>query len=166
MDFKRFIKHLFTSTATVKHYLPDVSFASITSIITAAEREHRGEIRFVIEAALEPHQVLRNVTPRQRALEIFSQLRVWDTELNSGVLVYVLFADRAVEVVADRGIYDKTAQNHCWEKIVKAMEASFSRGDFEAGAIEGVKAIAKELITYFPADTTNPDELPNDVVLM
>jgi len=166
MNFKRFAKHLFTTEAAVKRYFSNESFAKITSAIAVAERQHRGEIRFAIEASLEPSQLIKNVTPRERALEIFSQLRVWDTELNSGVLIYVLFADRAVEVVADRGIYDKTANNHCWETIVKAMEDAFVAGNFEAGAIDGVKAVAKELIHYFPAGELNPDELPNDVILV
>lgn len=166
MDFKRFIKHLFTTEAAVKRHFPDASFATITSAIAVAERQHRGEIRFAIEAALEPSQLLHNITPRQRALELFSQLRVWDTELNSGVLIYVLFADRAVEVIADRGIHDKTAQNHCWEQIVKAMENSFAAGHFETGAVEGIKAVAEELTHYFPEENNNPDELPNDVILV
>jgi uncharacterized membrane protein len=157
---------LFTTDAAVKRHLSDKTLSVITSAVAAAERQHRGEICFAVEAALEPGQLVREVTPRQRALEVFSQLRVWDTELNSGVLIYVLFADRAVEVVADRGIFDKTAKNHCWENIVKAMEAEFAKGNFEVGAVEGVNAVAKELITYFPADDNNPDELPNKVVLL
>lgn len=166
MNFKRFIKHLVTTESAVKRHFSDASLSNITSAAADAERQHRGEICFAIEAALEPGQLLRGVTPRQRALEIFSQLRVWDTELNSGVLIYVLFADRAVEVIADRGIYDKTAQNHCWEQIVKAMEDAFAAGRFETGAVEGITAVAKELINYFPAGDKNPDELPNNVVLV
>ncbi|MET0355218.1 MAG: TPM domain-containing protein [Cellvibrio sp.] len=166
MDFKRFIKHLFTTESAVKRHFSDASLSNITSAVADAERQHRGEICFAIEAALEPGQVLRGITPRQRAMEIFAQQRVWDTELNSGVLIYVLFADRAVEVIADRGIYDKTAQNHCWENIVKAMENAFSAGRFEDGAVDGIKAVATELINYFPASDHNPDELPNNVVLV
>lgn len=166
MNFKRFIKHLFTTEIALKRHFTDESLARITSAIAAAERDHRGEIRFAVEAALEPVQLLKNLSPRERALEIFSQLRVWDTELNSGVLIYVLFADRAVEVIADRGIFDKTAQNHCWENIVKTMEKAFSAGDFEAGSLAGIRAVSDELIRYFPSNGHNPDELPNDVVLV
>lgn len=166
MDLKRFCKHLFTHEAGVRRHFNETAMANITSAIAAAEGGHRGEIRFAIEAALDPVQLMRGITPRQRALDVFSQLRVWDTELNSGVLIYVLFADRAVEVVADRGIHDKTAHNHCWEKIVNAMEAAFAAGNFEAGALDGIRAVAEELTHYFPAGEQNPDELANDVVLI
>lgn len=166
MNLKRLTKHLFTTESSVKKHFSDHSLGIIKAAIDAAEKNHRGEIRFAIEAALAPAQILRDLSPRERALEIFSQLRVWDTEYNSGVLIYVLFADSAVEIVADRGIHDKTAKNPCWEKIIKDMEQAFASSDFEAGIIEGIEAVAKELITHFPADDHNPDELPNEVIFV
>lgn len=166
MNFTRLTRHLFTTESALKKCFSEATLARISTAIKLAEERHRGEIRFAIEAALEPAQVLKDVTPAQRALEVFSHLRVWDTELNSGVLIYLLFADRAVEIVADRGIHDKTATHHCWENIVHTMEGAFARGQYEAGAIEGIHAVAQELIRYFPADENNPNELPNEVVFV
>ena len=166
MSFTRLTRHLFTTESALKKCFSAAALARITDAIQQAEKNHRGEIRFAIEAALEPTQLLKNLTPRQRALEVFSHLRVWDTELNSGVLIYLLFADRAVEIVADRGIHDKTAQHHCWENIIRTMETAFASGDYEAGAIGGINAVAEELIRYFPAGENNPNELPNEVILI
>jgi uncharacterized membrane protein len=166
MDIKRLFKHLFTTRASVKACFPELSLAVIKSAIEAAEDTHRGELRFVIEAALTPAQILAGVTARERALEVFSDLRIWDTELNSGVLIYVLFADRAVEIVADRGINQRASQ--AWGPIVAAMQEAYSAGFYEAGTLAGITAIEAELVKHFPLGEAgnNPDELHNDAVLL
>ena len=163
MKFERLCKHVVTTQSAVKRHFPKISLAAIKSAIDSAEANHLGEIRFVIEAALPPKQILRNMTPRQRALDVFSELRVWDTELNSGVLIYVLFADRAVEIIADRGINAKTEHCQIWQQIVVAMQQAFSTGHFESGALTAIAEIAAELIKYFPVVDTNPNELPNEI---
>ena len=97
---------------------------------------------------------------------MFSELRVWDTEYNSGVLIYLLFADRAVEIVADRGIHAKTADTQVWQRITEVMKEVFTAGQYEAGAITGIAAVTAELTRHFPASGENPDELANDVRLI
>jgi uncharacterized membrane protein len=138
---------------------------NIEAAVRDSERQHRGEIRFVVEAALHPLQLLHGITPRQRALELFAQLRVWDTEHNSGVLVYLLLADRDVEIVADRGIHGCVGSEG-WQDICSQMEAAFRRGEFEAGAVVGITQIGKVLQRHFPAGAANPNELPNTPVIL
>jgi len=166
MQLIRLIKHLLTTRASVKSYFSQSGLAAIKSAISAAENNHRGEICFAVEAALSPTQIFAGMTSRERALDVFSELRVWDTELNSGVLVYFLLADRAIEIIADRGINNKTQSEQVWQKVVTCMQDAFTAGHYEAGAINGIAAVARELIKYFPAEGENPDELPNDVVLL
>ena len=84
-----------------------------------------------------------------RALDVFSQMRVWDTQHNTGLLIYLLLADRTVEIVADRGIHEKVG-SEAWEKICKQMEAAFKQSNFEAGVIAGVQAVTKHLKAHFP----------------
>lgn len=165
MALSRLIKHLLTTHWEVKRHFPERTLVAIRSAIGDAEATHKGEIHFAIEAALHPMQVMRGITPCERALEVFSELRVWDTQHNSGVLIYVLFADRAVEIVADRGIHAKTG-TETWRRITDSMQDAFAAGLFEAGAVNGIAAVAKELIRHFPAAGTNPEELPNDVTLL
>jgi uncharacterized membrane protein len=165
MALVRIIKHLLTTGRQVKRRFPPACLASIKAAIGKAEASHRGEIRFAIEAALQPGQVIRGMTPRDRALDVFSELRVWDTQHNSGVLIYVLLADRAIEIIADRGIHAR-AGNQAWERIAGIIQDAFAAGRFEAGAVNGVAAVADELARHFPATAVNPDELPNDVKLL
>ena len=100
-----------------------------------------------------------------RAIEVFSQLRVWDTEHNNGVLIYLLLADRSVEIVADRGIHAKVDSDE-WEKICGAMEADFKQENFKDGVVKGIQAIAKQLAEHFPTHSKGPNELPDKPVLL
>ncbi|MYN18142.1 hypothetical protein GTP81_15405 [Rugamonas sp. FT107W] len=165
MDFARTIRHLLTSRRTAGRYFTAPGLAAIKAAIAESETAHLGEIRFAIEAALHPAQLWRDVTPRERAVELFSELRVWDTEHNSGVLIYVLLADHAIEILADRGIHARVG-GATWEAIAQAMQAEFADGQFEAGALGGIAAVSRELIACLPAKEGNPDELPNDVSLL
>lgn len=147
---------------------PQATLDAIESAVRAAETRHRGEIRFAIENSLPPGEVWRGVRGRERALEAFSTLRVWDTEHNSGVLIYLLLADHDIEIVADRGIAAKV-DAAAWERVAEAMEAAFRRGEFERGAIEGVAQVSTLLATHFPAEASsgeNPDELDNRPVVL
>ena len=105
------------------------------------------------------------MTPRERALEVFGQLRVWDTEHNDGVLVYLLMADRDVEIVADRGIHAKVDSQE-WSKVCRQMEAAFGQSNFEGGAVNGVQAVTQHLVKHFPADGPNVNELPDRPVVL
>ena len=115
-----------------------------------------------MEAALDVGPLLRGQSPRERAIEVFSQLRVWDTEHNNGVLIYLLLADRDVEIVADRGIHAKTGTQ--WEEICRAMEAELKQGNYEKAVTDGVSAVARHLVRHFPRGRVN--ELPDKPVVL
>ena len=133
--------------------------------ITVAEGHHRGEIRFVIEANLDLLQLVRGTTARTRALELFSELHVWDTEENSGVLVYLLLAERRVEIVADRGINTKV-RPESWADVCRHMSQAFQRGQFETGALQGIREIDAQLTVHFPTTGDRANELPNQPLVL
>ena len=165
VNFKRLFRHLFTPPWAWRRAFPQATLDAIEAAIRESETSHSGEIRFAIENSLPPILVWRGVSGRARAIEMFSNLRVWDTEQNSGVLVYLLLADHDIEIVADRGIaarVDATA----WEAVAQAMEAAFRRGEFERGALEGIRRIGELLAQNFPASGDNRDELANRPVIV
>lgn len=162
----RFLKHLTAGRWQVVRHFPAASMRAIEQAIRESERSHHGELRFVVEAGLELPELLRGVTPRARAIEVFSQLRVWDTEQNSGVLIYLLLADRDVEIVADRGIHARVGEEG-WHAICRDMERRFRQGAFEQGVVEGIAAISALLQQHFPAtETDNPNEMPDAPVVL
>ena len=138
---------------------------SIERTIGESEQSHAGEIRFAVEAALPLSSLLSAQSSRDRAIELFSQLRIWDTEHNNGVLVYVLLADHAVEIVADRGIDAKIAP-HEWEAICNDMRLAYGRGDFKQGSVAGLQAIAQYLSFHFAAGTGSLNELPDAPIIL
>jgi uncharacterized membrane protein len=138
---------------------------AIEQAIKAAEVGHAGEIRFVVEAALDGVPLLRGQSARERAIEVFSLLRIWDTEHNSGVLIYLLLADRRVEIVADRGIHARVGTSG-WEALCRDMEASFHSGQYEQGAIACVGAVARHLSRHFPSHGHAHNELPDAPVVL
>jgi uncharacterized membrane protein len=144
---------------------PPATLDKIGGAVAEHEKRHRGQVRFVIEAELTSAQLWRGMTSRQRAVEVFSMTRVWDTQENAGVLVYVLLADRKVEVVADRGISAKVPQAQ-WEGICRSMGLAFAAGKFSEGAMAGVAAIANVLATHFPSQGAGANELPDRPVLI
>ena len=109
--------------------------------------------------------LLRGQTARERAIDVFSQLRIWDTEHNNGVLIYLLMADRAVEIVVDRGLHAK-ANTHEWEPICRKIEADFREGQFERGTIAGIKAVAVHLTRHFPPFDGAINALPDRPVVL
>jgi uncharacterized membrane protein len=119
----------------------------------------------VVEGALDGAPLFRNQSARERALDIFSQLRIWDTAHNNGVLIYLLLADHDFEIVADRGI-DARVGHAGWEKICVEMETQFRAGNFEGGVIKGIEAVSRELATHFPAQGAGRNELPDAPVVM
>lgn len=161
----RILKHLGTSRLRVMHLLPTRSMNAIESAIAASENLHMGELRFVVEAGLDWPELFAGTSARKRALNIFSQLRIWDTELNSGVLIYLLLADNKVEILADRGINSRVNQNE-WTSICQDMESKFRIGDFEAGVLSGITSIASLLMQHFPAKKKNPNELSNRPIIL
>lgn len=138
---------------------------NIETAIAHSEFGHSGEIRFVVEAALHPYDLVRGKTARQRAIEVFSRLGIWDTQDNSGVLIYLLLADRDIEIVADRGINSRVSAGD-WESICRQMESAFKRGMFESGVLNGIDEISRVLRRHFPAGAQNQNELPDTPVVL
>jgi uncharacterized membrane protein len=165
MNLGRAFRHLFASRWRTRQRFSDAVDTDIEQAIRAAEERTSGEIRFVIETGLDPAAALRGLPPRDRALEVFAQFRVWDTELRNGVLIYVLVADRDVEIIADRGAAAAIPVAG-WEDAAKLMEDRFRVGLYREGAIAGVEAVAKLLEKHFPARAVNRDELPNQPSLL
>jgi uncharacterized membrane protein len=165
MGIKRFGKHLLANRSRVRRAFPPKALANIEQAIKAGEATHAGQIRFVVEGALDGAPLLRNQSARARALDVFSHLRIWDTAHNNGVLIYLLLADHDVEIVADRGIDAKVGRAG-WENICRDMEAEFRSGNFEAGVIKGIAAVSNEIAKYFPPASPHPNELPDKPVVM
>jgi uncharacterized membrane protein len=163
MDVRRIVKHLVMTRRRVKREFPEDTLAAIGSAVEESESTHGAEIRFAIEGALHPASLFRNQTARERALEVFSQLRVWDTEHNSGVLIYLLVADRAVEIVVDRGVNAVVDPNE-WKQICGKMEEAFRQGRYREGAVAGIHAATQCLARHFRL--LRQDELPNDPIIL
>ena len=165
----RFLKHLASAALPaswqVRKHFSNEALRRIEKAIKVNEQKHTGEIRFVVEAGLHPMEILSKITPKKRALELFSRFNIWDTEQNNGVLIYLLLADRDVEIVADRGIHQHVG-NDGWEHICHAMELQFRRGDFEAGVLQGLTDIGYLLQKYYPAKADNSNELPNTPIIL
>ncbi len=165
MKLKRVFKHLFAPRWIVSRAFPRRALDAIETAIGASEQTHDGELRFAVEAGLHPLPLARGQTPRQRAHEVFTALRVWDTDHNSGVLIYVQLVDRTIEIVADRGISAQVAQQD-WNAICRRMEAAFKSGRFEAGALQAITEITALLVLHFPPRGANPNELPDRPVVL
>jgi uncharacterized membrane protein len=165
MSIGRIAKHLLHHHWWVKRYFPPNVLAAIEAATKAGEATHSGQLRFVVEGALDGRPLFKNQPSRERALDIFAQLRIWDTEHNNGVLIYLLLADRNVEIIADRGIDAKVGAAG-WEKICVEMERDFRTRDFERGVIKGIEAVSRELATHFPPYVGEPNELPDAPVVM
>ena len=165
VNIRRWLRHLFMPPWAWRRAFPRATLDAIEAAIRESETRHGGEIRFAIENSLHAPWVWRGMTGRKRALEVFSFLRVWDTEHNSGVLVYLLLADRDIEIIADRGIAARV-DPAAWKAVAEAMEAAFGQGEFERGALEGIRQISGLLAAHFPPGKHNPDELPDRPVIV
>ena len=166
MKIKRWLRHLATGQLALRFCFPKTTLDVIEQAIRQSETQHSGEICFAVEIALNTVPLFKNQSARERAIDVFAQLRVWDTEHNNGVLIYVLLADRDVEIVADRGISAKVPESE-WEAVCRTMESAFRQRQFETGAIEGIRAIGRHLATHFPPDEgKSRNELPNKPVVL
>jgi uncharacterized membrane protein len=166
MSIPRILKHWFYLPCLVRKRFPAETMAAIHEKITESERSHLGEVRFAVEGALPWRDALEGVSARDRALQLFSELRIWDTEQNNGVLIYLLLADHDVEIVADRGIHAHVGTDG-WEAICHAMEHEFRQGHFEAGALLGLERITTILREHYPAHgQNNPNELPDAPIVV
>jgi hypothetical protein len=165
MTFSRLLRHLFATRLGTRRRFPDSVDADIETAIRAAEARMGAEIRFVIETALDWPELRAGLTPRERAAQVFAEYRVWDTELRNGVLIYVLVADRDVEIVADRAAAAAVPPAG-WEHAAKTMEDHFRAGRFREGSVAGIEAVARLLEPAFPARAVNRNELPNQPSLL
>ena len=166
MNVMRTLRHLFaTRWHTRRRLFTPAVLGHIEAAIRAVEARHAGEIRFAVETALDGEALWRDLPPRARALEVFSQLGVWDTQNNNGVLIYVLLADRDVEIVADRGIAARVPAAQ-WEQVCREIEAFYREGRFAQGSVAGIHGVGRLLERHFPGQSADPDELPNQPVLL
>ena len=167
---RRLLRHRWHDASTLRRTLPPTALERLTRRVQASERRHSGEIRIYVEAGL-PSSYLwrRQATPqlvRQRALTLFGKLRVWDTEHNNGVLIYLLLAERSIEIVADRGL-NRHVSPQDWQAMIARMRDAFRADLFEQGLTQALEEISAVLVQHFPlaADAPNPDELPDAPVL-
>lgn len=163
-SLKRLIRHLLMTPLQLKRSFPQAAMQRIETAIAQSELAHSGEIRFAVEMNLPLLDILRKKSGWQRAVEVFSDLRLWDTEHNNGVLIYLLLADHDFEILADRGVHAKVGDS-AWHHISHDMETQFKAGQFEAGVLHGITQISLLLNQYYPADAHNPNELPNAPVI-
>jgi uncharacterized membrane protein len=164
VNLLRIARHAVQTWFGARRRFPKHTLDRIEAAIEESEKRHGGELRFVVETGLEGLRLWRGITPRARAEEVFARLGVWDTEHDNGVLIYVLLADRDVEILADRGFNGKvTAQE--WEQVCREMEAHFARGEFETGSLAGIEAATRLMARHFPPRSPEPNELPDRPVL-
>ena len=161
----RFFKHFFSHPWQVNRHFSAQALKKIEQAISDSEKTHAGEIRFIVEAGLHPLEILRKKTPKKRALELFGNLNIWDTEQNNSVLIYLLLVDKDVEIVADRGI-NKHVGHVGWEKICQNMESLFRKGEFEAGVLQGIKEISAELAQHYPLTGVSKNEISNKPLIL
>ena len=162
----RLLKHRSLDERDAKRVLDAAALQRIEARVAASEARHSGEIRVCVEAGLPLSYLRRNATARERAVALFGKLRVWDTEHNNGVLIYLLLAEHAIEIVADRGLA-RQVDDAQWQRILGSMRAAFQGEQFETGlnqAVDAVDALLKLHFALAPGEA-NPNELPNAPVM-
>ncbi|KQT12984.1 TPM domain-containing protein [Ramlibacter sp. Leaf400] len=162
----RILKHRWVDEADTRRAIPPDLVERLAGRVAASERRHSGEVRICVEAGLPLSYLWRDATPRERAIAMFSKLGVWDTAQNNGVLIYLLLAEHAIEVVADRGLAAKVDPGE-WQRIVQHMGAAFRAGRFEDGLTQALEEVSALLVAHFPLRPDQPDanELPDEPVL-
>jgi uncharacterized membrane protein len=165
MNLTRLLRHLMSPHWRVQRSFPPATLARIERVIAQSEARHGGQIRFAVEHALDTGPLLRGQFARERALDVFSALKVWDTEHNNGVLIYLLLADRDVEIIADRGIHGRIGAEG-WEAVCREMEGAFREGEFEQGVLNGIARVSGLLESHFPKVHDGLNELPDRPVVI
>ncbi|KQW46342.1 MULTISPECIES: TPM domain-containing protein [unclassified Roseateles] len=168
LSLKRFMRHRMWDEDDARRVLPAEALARLQQRVAESEMRHTGEIRVCVEASLPLSYLWRDADARERAITMFAKLRVWDTELNNGVLIYLLLADHRIEIVADRALARRVEPGH-WQKLVETMGAAFRAGHFEQGLGDAISAVDAMLVTHFPRDASSaaprPNELPDAPLL-
>ncbi len=165
MKLARLLRHLLTTHFSTRRHFPLEVRAAIEQAIKECEARHAGEIRFVVETAFDLPELWHDLAPRQRALQLFGQLGVWDTAHSNGVLIYVDLADRAVEIIADRGIATHVPQAE-WAVVCRQMEHQYREGRFREGSVVGILGVGTLLGRHFPGKPRGANELPEQPVLL
>jgi uncharacterized membrane protein len=162
---RRVWRHRLASERQVRTAFDDAAFARIEAAVAEGERRHRGEVRFAVEAELDLYSLWAGMTPRERALQVFAEQGIWDTEENTGVLIYLLWADHAVEIIADRGA-SRCLPDERWKEICAAVAQACRDGRHVEGVVAAVHAVNEALQARVPAGKHDQDELPNRSILL
>ncbi|MFT7722823.1 MAG: TPM domain-containing protein [Roseateles sp.] len=169
MSFKRLLRHRLWDEADARRALPADALARLGQRVAASEARHTGEIRVCVEAGLPLSYLWRDAPARERAVTMFAKLRVWDTEHNNGVLLYLLLAEHRIEIVADRALARCVPAGH-WQQLVDAMGEAFRAGRFEQGLADAIAAVDALLAAHFPRDAgaaaPRPNALPDEPVVI
>jgi uncharacterized membrane protein len=164
--FARMLRHRWLDESDTRRAIPPELVQRLARRVAASEQRHSGEIRMYVESGLPMSYLWRGAGPRERAVAMFGKLRVWDTEHNNGVLIYLLLAERAIEIVADRALSNKVAPGE-WQAIVERMGSAFKDGRFEDGLTQALEEVSALLVAHFPLSDRVADgnELPDEPVL-
>lgn len=167
MDWSRIARHVMASQRGTHKLFSTDTMQRLQESIASGEATHRGEVRLIVESALPLRKVRRGMSTRQRALDLFGTFRVWDTEENNGVLLYINVADRKLEIIADRAASRRIGDPH-WQTVCGVAQASFRKGEFERGLTQALASIHDALSVAFPADGHTPrkNELPDAPVVL
>ncbi len=162
----RLARHRWLDEDDARRAVPPDMLQRLAQRVAASEQRHSGEVRIYVEAGLPTSYLLREAPPRERAVAVFGKLRVWDTEHNNGVLIYLLLAERAIEIVADRALAQRV-DNAEWAQIIARMRSAFQQGRLEDGLTQALEEVSALLVAHFPlaAGESNTNELPDDPVL-
>jgi uncharacterized membrane protein len=162
----RILKHRWIDEADARRAIPPALVEQLARRVAASEKRHSGEVRIYVEAGLPLSYLWRDAKPRERAIAMFGKLRVWDTEQNNGVLIYLLLAEHAIEIVADRGLAQKVDPG-TWQAIVRHMGEAFRQGRFEDGLTQALEEVSALLVEHFPLapGAADANELPDEPML-
>jgi uncharacterized membrane protein len=162
----RMLKHRWLDESDTRKAIPPDMVQRLGQRVAASEKRHTGEIRLYVEAGLPMSYLWRAATPRERAIAMFGKLRVWDTEQNNGVLIYLLLAEHAIEIIADRGLTSRVDPRE-WQRIAHGMGNAFKDGRFEDGLTRALEEVSALLVEHFPSGGERADrnELPDEPVL-
>ena len=162
----RTLIHLFTLRGQRGRYFSKKDLHEIAQAIASSEAKHRAEIRVAIESSFSLVQIWQNLLSRARALDIFSQYHIWDTEENNGVLIYLLLAEHRLEIIADRGI-DKKLGEEYWNQLSSKIADALKEKKYKQGILEAVETVSKDMIILFPKqEGGDPNELSDEVILI
>lgn len=162
---KRAFRHLFTTNRAGKKAFPEATLQAIQDIITEGEKLHRAEVQLIVEPSLPLSEIWEGTSSRERAIDLFSLHRIWDTEENSGILIYIDLADHQVEIVADRGI-DHIISSDEWAKVCGTMTSGFAKGNYHDSVISALKLLNGILHDHLPDTGDLPNQLPNRPIVL